>query len=158
MNLSGKRTDPAREAQVVALYKRGDLYSHIRNVTGTSDHTISRILARHGVPRDRRQRGGPAHPLWKGGRTKAGYVLAYVAPNSQFAPMRNRANAVFKHRLVMACYLGRCLRADEEVHHVNGNRADNRLENLQLRVKGHGAGVVLTCERCGSHAISAEPL
>jgi hypothetical protein len=39
---------------------------------------------------------------------------------------------LYGHKAVMQLHLGRELLPEENVHHINGNRADNRLENLEL--------------------------
>lgn len=68
--------------------------------------------------------------------TRFGYRVCYI-PNH---PMANSAGVVAEHRLVMAEHIGRPLTTDENVHHANGDRLDNRIENLELWSKSQPAG------------------
>lgn len=67
----------------------------------------------------------------------AGYVLVPMAnhPNA-----RKSSKRVPEHRLVISQFLGRPLHKNENVHHKNGDRADNRLENLELWVTSQPTG------------------
>ncbi len=86
---------------------------------------------------------GANHPRWKGGRIKTGdgYLARYVDRNNPFFPMAAKIERwggyVLEHRLVMAQSLGRCLTKKEIVHHKNGNKQDNRIENLQLTIRSN---------------------
>lgn len=76
---------------------------------------------------------GEAHHNWNGGRTTfMGYVMVKLQTDDFFFPMAHCTGYVREHRLVMARHLGRCLESWEIVHHKNGVRDDNRLENLEL--------------------------
>jgi hypothetical protein len=78
----------------------------------------------------RMDRHGDRNPKWRGGRVinTDGYIWIYQPSH----PNHNSENRVLEHRLVMEKHLKRYLNPNEVVHHINGIRDDNRIENLEL--------------------------
>lgn len=86
---------------------------------------------KHGDP-EKSLRG----PIGKGGMSTKGYRILYLPDH----PNASKTGRIPEHRFVMSEMLGRPLLASETVHHKNGNKLDNRPENLELWVQNHMSG------------------
>jgi hypothetical protein len=88
---------------------------------------------------------GKMKPIWeamgnarrKGRKKQSGGYIAVYCPN------HSKANHgyVLEHRLVMEQSIGRILSPDEYVHHINGDKTDNRIENLKLTNRSEHAKI-----------------
>lgn len=100
--------------------------------------------------KDRKRALGEKNPRWNGGRRidPRGYV--YLLNKTH--PFCDCDGYVAEHRLVMEKHLGRFLTPEEEIHHVNGDKGDNRILNLILfpnkseHIKFETTGIALTEE------------
>lgn len=87
--------------------------------------------------------------------SKGDYDYAVVKKH----PNAMRYGYVLHHRIIMENHLGRFLNPNEVVHHINGNKKDNRIENLEVHdsrehTRSHSIMqgrkmVVLKCPNCG---------
>lgn len=76
-------------------------------------------------------------PLGPQGKKKRGGDLTRVEQSNGYIRLvitddQGVTKRIMQHRFVMEQYLGRPLEPHENVHHINGVRGDNRIENLEL--------------------------
>ena len=142
----GKRRSVAAEpteedrAMWQARYDASANVADLARKLGKSPDTVRYHLVRHGVkilrkgwkaPRMVEIAKGHKHHNWAGGTYShsSGYIYEY-APDHPAA--ESAKGYVLQHRLVMERHLGRYLTADELVHHINEDKEDNRIVNLEI--------------------------
>lgn len=74
------------------------------------------------------------------GRSGKGYLNRFGYRMLSRKRGENKFRPRFEHRVVMEAHLGRALLQSESVHHKNGIRSDNRIENLELWIRRQPSG------------------
>ena len=119
--------DQSWKDDIEARLKDGESLRNIANTYGVTYQTLQYWRGVWGcVPLRPCDISGPNHPNWRGGNSidKDGYRLIY-------APERFKSHPyTYEHILVTEKKIGRRLKKNEHVHHINEIKLDNRPENL----------------------------
>jgi hypothetical protein len=123
---------------------RGMCFKHYHRwrKRGTTDLPPPRMCSVEGCERKHDCKGFCVthYQRWKrSGSTDSPFAMRRIGPGG-YALLRVDGRYVYEHRVFMEEYIGRPLRPEESVHHINGVRDDNRLENLELWSKSHPSG------------------
>ena len=105
--------------------------SKLQTIVALTNNPIKRKEVSEKVWKTRRKNGtdfyGKDHPNYKGGFwiNENGYKV--------FESVKGTGGKkVYEHRAVMEKHIGRKLEKGEHVHHINRDKLDNRIENLEL--------------------------
>ncbi len=118
-----------RSERAAAMYLAGASLCEIGAELGSTATRVSSAIRSVGGVIRPRGAPGDRNGSWRGGRKidADGYVLLLIPGH----PHSNAKGYVREHRLVVEKALGRYLAPTEVVHHKNGDRSDNRPENLE---------------------------
>jgi hypothetical protein len=130
------------EVSAIHLYRCGASSLEVAAALGVSKAWVLRKVRAAGAVRGlyeafslskRKYKQGPECHQWKGGRKmhSSGYLQIMVKGH----PHADRFGYVMEHRLLMEASIGRILEPSEDVHHLNGNKTDNRIDNLEIKTR-----------------------
>ncbi len=102
----------------------------IANENNVSYSVIQRRLVKFDIPRrSQKDRKREKNPNWKGGISKRNGYITLLKHNH---PKADRDGYVYEHIFVMEKHIGRALTSEEEIHHIDENKTNNRINNLYL--------------------------
>lgn len=119
---------------LIEEYSSGKSMGTIGEQLGVTPSCIRKYFLKYGIERrDRCEHfKGKSfnNPHWRGGRKEAkdGYIHVYCPDH----PKAIDGKYVYEHHLVMEERIGRYLRSGEVVHHIDGNKHNNNIDNLLL--------------------------
>ena len=114
------------------MVQDGESLSAIGRVIGTNKRHVKAYILDNNIPHEPFVKN---RPLEKNGRWMGGRIIdcdGYVLIKKLDHPNCDRHGYVREHRLVMEQNLGRYLTMSEVVHHKDGNRQNNLMDNLEL--------------------------
>ena len=134
---------PRREPNTVCDWCGKPIYKRPSQLKKQKGKFCSRACRNKAYPPDKRPPNaysfpkGERNPSWKGGvtykRPKGNYKgVKYVRCPEEFLYMARKDGYISEHRLVMAQYIGRLLKREEVVHHIDHNPSNNDISNLML--------------------------
>jgi len=140
--LGSKLSEVTKEKIRLAL--KGNTYRK-----GKKASKKTRIRISEAMKKKHKEWGVEGHPMWKGGRYVDGF--GYIRILNKTHPYADAGGYVREHRLVMEKKIGRYLKPNELVHHLNRQKDDNREENLYITTRKEHKTIEiaeLVCPKC----------
>lgn len=143
-----KKVNISKELLEELYITKGMATREISKRLGIGQTTIMKYLRKHNIPRRPNTTNSPYYNNIQKEYTikiNNGYFYRHLKPNDPFYKMAKKSDKhIAEHRYVMAKHLNRCLEPWEAVHHKDGNKQNNQIENLMIidcseHLKYHGS-------------------